>query len=109
VRLVQASDKRRLRAIPALDHARLAVQKRSIVCRHHPHLHLAALQQFIEPLVALPVHQGVDLVESLVPLLFQRRFPRQPRRLDVGRVQVAVADDLDRINSLDLFINEFED
>lgn len=75
------------------------MQKRRVVCRNHPDIHLAAFQEFVKLLVTLPVHQGIDFIETLVPLFLNRRFPREPGGLDLAWVEVAVADDVDGITA----------
>src|SRR5208337_932731 len=46
--------------------------------------------------------QAVDRVGSLVPLLLERHLASQARGLDISRIQIAVADDLNLIDAGDL-------
>src|ERR1039458_3443425 len=106
---VQASDERRLRAIAAFDDARFAMQKWRGFGLDHLHLHFAALEQFVEALVSGPVHHTVDLVEALVPLFFECCFAGEPGSRDVPRVEIAIADNLDEVDALDLLIHQLKD
>lgn len=76
---------------------------------HHLDLDPAAAEQIVQPPVAIPVEQRLDFRWRLVPALLERRLADVLRDDDVGRVQLAVADDLDLGDRADLLAHQLED
>jgi len=76
---------------------------------HDPNLDPAAREQFVQPAIALPVQQRLDLGRRFVPPLLERRLPGVFGDEDVGGVELAVADDLHLRDSRNLLADELED
>ena len=70
---------------------------------------LPAAQQLPQLAVALPLQQRLDLHRRLVPALLEVGLARGLRHRDVGRVQLAVADDPHVGDARDLLADQLED
>jgi len=58
--------------------------------------------------VTLAMRQGIDFIETFVPLFLDRRFPCDPGGSDIARVKITVADDFDGIDSIDFLFHQFK-
>jgi hypothetical protein len=69
----------------------------------------AAGQKVVEAAIAVAMQQRLDFRRRLVPALLQRGLADVLRYRHVGRVQLAVADDLHFGNCRDLLTHKLED
>ncbi len=83
--------------------------RKTLSLRHHAHLDVAGPQQLPQLAVALPLQQRLHLHGRLVPALLQVGLARGLRHRDVGRVQLAVADDPHVGDARDLLADQLED
>ena len=79
------------------------------VLGHHADLDPAAGQQLVQPAVAIPVQQRLDLGWGFVPAFLERRLADVLRDGHIGRIQFAVADDLHLGDGGDLLADQLED
>ena len=59
--------------------------------------------------ITIPIEERFNLGLNLIPAFLERRFPDMLRNGHIGRVQLAVADDLNLGNSGDFFANQLKD
>jgi hypothetical protein len=95
-------------AVGRLDDPGFAVYEHPVL-RHDPHFETAPGQEIKEPAVALAVQQSLDFGGRLVPAPQQSHFASMPRDEQVVRVQLAVADHLDALDTGDFFTHQLED
>ncbi len=107
-RFVHRADEAQPAAVGQRDHARLAMHEATDVVRRDPHGRLPVLvEKSIQPPVAFAIQQGFGLQTALVPAAQQLALA-QLSHLQVVRVDVHVADDLDLRNLLQRFARYLE-
>ena len=82
---------------------------KNVVLRHHSYLDSPAGQEIMQPSVAVPVEQRLDLGRSLVPTFFERCFADMLRHGYISRVKLTVTDNLYLGDRSDLFAYQLED
>ncbi len=82
---------------------------KNAVLRHYPYLDPPAGQEIMQLPVAIPVEQSLNLGRGLVPTFLERCLADMLRHDHIGRVKLAVTDNLYCGDRGDLFAYQLED
>jgi hypothetical protein len=98
-----------------LDHTGLAVNKHVIcVARDNTHLHLSRCEKIVQAAIAFTGEKKIEPILVRLPIGDERAgkrllsVARGLGDLDVERIEIAVADDLDLSHSIERFADNFE-